>query len=581
MKKTFRSAMLIALTVFVLFSAVACNFLSGISTTEQTGESASTPQESTPFGTTPEPTPEETTPEATTPESTTPEVTTPEITTPEITTPEITTPEVTTPENTTPPEDDPGEDPPMIDLEGYVYRAYVRSNYVGNNPIEDGNPNFQCEDFWYDYATGGEPENALSYAVYLRNQMIEKEYNVKIRQTPQRGNMADEMELFYLNGEYFDLSIILAKSGAQVATMGLLQDLNSLPLLSLQESAYDKNSVRELSIGGKLYFVSGDMNISTLDCLTPTVVNMELYEAFAEGIVEHFGGDLAFTNVYNLVLEGKWTIANMLEIAALASVDCDTSDGALGSSVDDLVGYYQYATSTLYYFYGAGGRLTEINDEGVPEFVIQNEQHQELFNYLFDNMNRNNRDIQYPYGWSAARKANFITNRNTLFTEMSLWDLRKDLYFNADFEYGILPTPTYNEGDDYHSVVHFSNLAHLWAIPTYCKDSLIAQLMMETFVALSDIAVTDSTMDAYYTRTLSFAVALNPNARYAMNIIKNSTVYDIGLLYNWGGFVEELEKLGERIYNNYGSLIYMMPENAIPDLEATIERFINPGLSEN
>ena len=71
-------------------------------------------------------------------------------------------------------------------------------------------------------------------------------------------------------------------------------------------------------------------------------------------------------------------------------------------------------------------------------------------------------------------------------------------------------------------------------------------------------------------------MALNPAARQMMNIIKNSTVYDIALLYNWGGWVQELEKLGESRYNNYGALVSMMQSGAIPELEETIEQFRNP-----
>ena len=571
MKKMLKSAMLICLTVVALLSIVSCEILSDFIPFED----STTPQTET----TAESTPEVTTPEETTPEETTPEETTPEVTTPEETTPEETTPEVTTPDITTP-DDDPSDDP-IIDLDGYVYRAYVRSNKAtGGDPMQDGNPSFYCEDFWYNPAKG-EPEDALSYAVYMRNMAIENTLNVKIEQVNQTRNMAQELADYYVNGQAFDLAIILAKSGAQAATMNLLQDLNSLPGLMLEESFYDQNSIRELSIAGKLYYLSGDMNISTMDCLTPTVVNMELYDNYVESIIEYFDGDITFSNIYNVVASGKWTVDTMLSIAALVSVDADITDGVLGSSEYDQIGYFQYAVSTLYYFYGAGGRLTEINKNGVPEFVIQESRNQEVFDYLFDCMSKSSRYVNYPYGWSGVRKTNFVTNGNTLFTEMSLWDIRKDLYMNGTFEYGILPTPTYKEGGDYHSVVYFSNLAHLWAIPSYCNDSLMAQIMMATLAAASDITLSGSTMDAYYTRILCFTVAPSNGAREVVDIIKNSTVYDIALLYNWGGWVQELEKLGESKSNNYGSLVSVMPNGAIPELEKTIEQFENPGYPQN
>lgn len=578
MKKTIKNAVVLVLTVLVLFSIVACELNAGNKPPEQTGgEGTTTPPESTPFGTTPTPIPDQTTPPesvATTPVITDPIVTDPIVTDPVGTDPIVTDPIVTDPIETTPPGKDP-DDEPLIDLEGYTYRAYVRSNNKTGNPMEDGNPSFYCEDFWVD-PSYGEPEDAISYCVYLRNSTIEREYNVKIRQVEQTRNMAEELTDLFLNGECFDLTIILAKSGAQAATMGLLQDLNSLPALMLEQTAYDQNSIRELSIAGKLYYLSGDMNISTMDCLMPTVVNVERYEMFADVFVEYFENPL-YSNVYNVVSLGEWTTSTLLAMAELASTDADTSDGPLGASRWDDVGYFQYATSTLYYFYGAGGRLTEINENGEPEFVIQKEQNQEIFEYLFYTMNKYNRDVPLPYGYSAARKTHFITNQSTLFTDMTLWDIRKDLYFNCEFAYGILPTPAYNEGDDYRSVVHFSNMAHLWAIPALCGDMFNAQLMMATMAACSDITLADSTMNAYYYRTLYFAVAPDPDARRSLDIIRNSTVYDIGLLYDWGGWVYELEKLGEMYSNNYGSLVSTLPQNAIPQLRKTVEQFINPG----
>ncbi len=569
MKKTLKATLLLCLTVVVLLSVVSCEMLEsflpiGTTTSEET-TAESTPDATTPDETTPEPVTTTAEPVITT----TPE---PIVTTPA---PDETTTEA--PAETTFPDEPPVDNPddPTIDLGGYTYRAYVRSNVNTGNAMQDGNPQFYCEDFWIDSSHC--ETDALSYAVYMRNMAIENTLNVKIEQVSQTRNMAEELALFSQNGESFDLTIILAKSAAQAATQNLLQDLNSLPGLMLEESFYDQNSIRELSIAGKLYYLSGDMNISTMDCLTPTVVNMELYDDYADSIIEYFDGDITFSNIYNVVASGKWTVDTMLSIAVLTSVDADITDGVLGSSEYDQIGYFQYAVSTLYYFYGAGGRLTEINKNGVPEFVIQESRNQDVFDYLFDCMSKNNRYENYPYGWSGARKTNFVNNANTLFTEMSLWDIRKDLYMNGTFEYGILPTPTYKEGGDYHSVVYFSNLAHLWAIPSCCNDSLMAQIMMATLAAASDITLSGSTMDAYYTRILYFTVAPNPGARKAINIIKNSTVYDIALLYNWGGWATELEKLGERTINNYGSLVSVMPNGAIPELEETIEQFKNPG----
>ena len=470
--------------------------------------------------------------------------------------------------------------PEKVDLDGYTYRAYVRSNVATGSSMEDGNPAFYCEDFWVD-PNQGEPEDALSYGVYMRNREIERDYNVKIRQENQTGNMVEELAMFYMNGEGFDLTIILAKSAAVAATQNLLTDLDSLSNLNLDHEAYDQNSIKELAIANKLYFLSGDMNISTMDGITPVVVNMELYSKYVDDIVEQFNGDARYADIYNLVADGRWTVDTMLKIAELASIDVDDTDGNLGAFEWDRVGYFQYNASAIHYFYGMGGRITEMNEECVPEFVIQTENNQELFNYLFDSLHPTQRNVRYPNGFSGPRKQLFVTYGNTLFTDMSLWDIRKDLYQNATFEYGILPTPVYEEGDEYNAVIHFYNTVHLWAIPSLCEDIECAQIMMDVMAAYSNVNKPDSTMDAYYTRTLYFTIAPNPDARRVMDILKNSTVYDIALLYDWSGFETELSELWyRRTTNNYGNLVSLISINAQPRLEETIEQFKNLGYIE-
>ena len=432
------------------------------------------------------------------------------------------------PEETTPEEGEP-EFPDAVDLGGYTYKAYVRSNYSGGIAAFDGNPDFYCEDFWVDL-NKGEPKDAISYSVYQRNQAIEHNYNVKIEQVPQSGNMASELLSFFMDGQKFELTIMLAKSAAQVATRCLLSNLNTMKGLDLSHSAYDPNSIKELSIGDQLYYLSGDMNISTIDNVTATIVNLDLYKKYADDFVAMFG-DSKYQNIYNLVPSKTWTIDTLLLMAEYVT----------NNSQDGDIGYFQYANSTMYYFYGAGGRITKMSDEGYPELAIQEKKNEMIYNYIYDCFNQNNTSFDIPNGYSQARLSSFVLGGYTLFTDMTLWDVRKTVSYGAIFDYGILPIPTYNKGDDYNSLVAFSNCAHLWAIPVYNENEEYAQIMMQAMAAYSDVNREDSTMDTYYTRVLCFTAATDKESREAMDIIKNSMVYDIAILYDWGSWVYTLE----------------------------------------
>ena len=466
--------------------------------------------------------------------------------------------------------------PDIVDLDDYIYRAYVRSNAAtGGDPMADGNPAFFCEDFWVN-PEEGEPEDALAFSVYERNNQIEADYNCKIRQVSQTINMVQELARYMQNGDTFDLTIILAKSAASAATQNLLKEMNGLSSLNLQHEAIDQNARKELSIAGKLYYVSGDMNISALDSVAPTIVNLDRYEQYSESIVKDaFEGDQLYSNIYNIVRAGQWTIENMLKIAAIASVDTDKTDGDLGANPNDAIGYFQYDQNAVYYFYGTGGRITQINEEGVPEFVIKEDQ--DLFDYIFDKLHPTKRTTQkYPHGFSKDRQTHFISNADTLLTDMTLWDVRKSLYKDATFKYGLLPNPVKEAGDSYNSVVYFYNTVHLWAIPNNVEDVETAQLMFNVMAAYSNLNREKSTMDAYYTRTICFLAATDPDARDMMDMIKKATVYDIALLYDWGGWATELSELWfRRTTNNHGSLVLLLPA-AQEELDTTIAKFINP-----
>ena len=588
MKKTFLILLIGVLLICSVGVFASCNVNipsnNDLASSDETTV-ASTPAQTTPAQTTPdETTPEETTPEVTTPEVTTPEVTTPEVTTPEETTPEVTTPEETTPEVTSPEVTTSPSDsllPPPINLGSedapYVYKALVRTGDPSVTEQEQyiiGNNGFACIDFWVD----GDAyyEDAISYATYLKNARIEENYNCRIEQISQQGDMAAQLKTYYLNGQKLDLTIILAKAAANAATQGLLSNLNTMSTLDFTHPSYDQNSIKELAIGDRLYYLSGDMNVSTMEVVAPTVVNLEMYNDYVDYFVELFGNDPTYADIYSLVLNKKWTIDTMLTMATAINCDVDDSDGkALGSQPGDVLGYFAYTGMGLYYFYGSGGRLTEIDEEG--NITLALEKHNNLFDYLFDKFNAKEgaNAAWMPNGYSGPRWDIYSSGR-CLFTEMTLFDIRTQLHRASPFQYGILPNPTYGEGDDYHSVVNFTNCNHLWAIPTKVNNSENAQILMNAFAAYSNVELTDSTMYAYYARTLYFTTAPEAGSREVMDIIKNSMVYDIALLYDWDKMGSIT--LGEMTVSARGSYANNVAnqEEIKEILEETVDQLKNP-----
>ena len=275
-----------------------------------------------------------------------------------------------------------GEDPneqginKYADLDGYVYKAYVRSKNSGNGA-------FFCEDFWVEtYST-----DPLSYAVYQRNMDIEDEYNCRIKQYDSTTEtMYDEMKTFYLDGQTYELGIVLAMGAASCAVSDLLLDVHSLDNIRLENATYDQNSVEQFTMGGKLYYFSGDMNISPLDSASVTIFNTDLFKNYDFGTQL---GDEAYNDLYKMVADGAWTVDAMLAMAELVSVDSDNSGGQLDATLGDTVGYFQYSATAQYYWFGCGARLSEldIEDGGYPSIAYADEKAGEVFNFLYERLN--------------------------------------------------------------------------------------------------------------------------------------------------------------------------------------------------
>ena len=488
----------------------------------------------------------------------------------------------------TAPEGSEIEMPEIVDMGGYTYKAYVR-DFAGTDPdahnaqIQNGNNDYRCVDFWVEEANS--TADVISYAVYGRNQQIENDYNCKIRQVSSDGSQLEFLVSALQNGTGYDLTIMTAKPAAQAATQNLLQDLNATTYMDLSKPSFDQNAIKELSVKDKLFFISGDMNISTMDVAGLSIVNMAFYEDLSESIVnELYEGDQMYNNIYNIVLAKKWTMETLLKIATLANVDIDTSDGELhvlpngvvgNVEVDnkynggDTVGYHQYLYSALWYYYGSGGRITTKDEEGNFQFVIQNDANANLYGYIFDKFNRKvGVNTWIPHESSNILNMNFLTGQ-VLFADCSLFNVRSEIYPKAQFEYGILPIPTSEEGMDYQSVIYFNNWAHLWAIPQMVENQEYAERMMEIMAAYS--SQPDSTMEAYYDRTIYQHAAKDNGSREVMDMIKNSTVYDIALMYpEWGNIETKLIQIPDVYYTEYEYILESL-SNAEEIMQATIE----------
>ena len=468
---------------------------------------------------------------------------------------------------TLPGPDDLFKNDPPLDLGGYTYKGYV--------PMMQNVP--YIEDFEVDYLDHF--STAIDYAAYERNKAIEETYNCRIRQcyATTRG-MYDEMTRFYFNGEKYELAILFASAAATCATVSLLQNVYTLDNINLSHSAYDQNSIEQLAMGGKLHYLSGDMNISTMDWSAVTVFNSDLFDKYD---FVTLCGNGAYDDLYEMVAQGTWTISAMLEMAEVVNVD-GNENGVLNPSEEseDVLGYFAYVASPLYYWYGCGARITSVDsDNGYPTLTFgSDEASKDLFDFLFDSLNNKTEGNEWiASGSNLYHHSSLMANR-LLFSDNVLWNVRKVLHPQNKARYGILPTPKYNEAqEEYHNVVNWPYTGtFLWSIPRLCRDTEKASFVFQLMAEYSHAQ--NGTMQAYFEESLCKDMTTDSGALATMRIIRSSVTYDIFLLYNWGNLIFPLIRdLGTADENLYEKTITAEALDVVlADMNLTLERFKHP-----
>ncbi len=375
--------------------------------------------------------------------------------------------------------------------------------------------------------------DGLNQAIKNRNNLVEERFGIRIREirTESSGDMLSKLRTNAVAGmSEYDVIMPYMGDAAKVAQEGLLYDLCTLPYIHLTEAYYDQGSVKDLSINGKNYFITGDLSLLTYDVTHVLVFNKDV---IAERHLE---------NPYELVQSGEWTIDKLHEMARGITAD---TDGEVGMSCNDTYGFLVNKNFISSMFIGAGQRFSVKNGSDEPELAVYSAASTSVFDKIFQLVNDQQASglIDKQGGsfatsaaaagktvWEAATDA--ITDKRVLFRAVSLNSILT--LGEQDCNFGILPTPKYMvEQDQYYCRVS-TLYATCIAIPVNARDaemsSVIADAMMQ--------ASTDTVKDAYIEVIMKDRKIRDDESEEMLDLIFASRVYDFGSVYNWGGAYE-------------------------------------------
>ncbi len=381
---------------------------------------------------------------------------------------------------------------------------------------------YYCEDVVPNaYST---TDASLSEAVAKRNDEILKKYGVTIVAHPVADVMTDLKEDISSDLCQYDSALIFMPSAASLAQEGYLWDLNEFSdYLHFDQPWWDQSASESLSIGGKLFFNTGDISIMPKIVSTAITFNKEILKKnFPE------------VDLYQMVKDKKWTFDKMVEMSRVVTGDTDGTSGmthadtwGLSASYGDVAGFY----------IGAGKNYIAKDADDLPVIAIDNTSSVTVLKKILETLQLKDEWCFHcdplPANERWVVSLDIFGQNRALFRTSAFSAIKKLRAYDDAQEFGIVPNPLVTEEQDEYFTYCSAKYAYAAVIPTSLQgtDAEYAAFMLEAMAYGGRKYITP----AYYETTLKYRDLRDDESGEMLDIVFSNVVYDLGIIYEFGG----------------------------------------------
>lgn len=433
-------------------------------------------------------------------------------------------------------------DVPASDFDGYQFRIMSRGT--------------EHEKFTaVDIASDGPNGEPINDAVYERNLRIEENFNAPVTNVAIQFPAVNMKKFIMAGDDAADLVTDALGDLASLLTANYLVDFNRLQYIDFDKPWWDRNLTLGLSILNKIYMMTGD--ISIMDNTGTWIIG------FNKDMVDKYHLEIP----YGPVNKGTWTYDKMYDMMKPVHADLDGN-----GQMDD---FDQYAfVSESYNTYallvGSGAVITSKDENDLPFLSIYGDNTLLALEKVFDLMldpDMTLLDInvkgKYTHVFNECINKNFGEGR-ALFWMGSMKVV--EILRGYDVNFGLLPTPKLSEEQkNYHNSYSTYNCT-AYSVPITNTDLERTGILTEAMAAYSS----DTLTPAYYGITLKTKSLRDTDSEAMLDLVFASRLYDLGAVFNWGGFINTFADMTARKNRDFAS-VYAKAE---PNAQAAIEKFI-------
>ena len=400
-----------------------------------------------------------------------------------------------------------------------------------------------------------ETGQALNDSIFRRNRRIEERFGFTLVQRDFQGAgfVRDAARPSIAAGaDDFDLAMINPMYAVIMAQDGHIVMLDTLPHIDLSQPWWDQDMIRDFSIGGRVFFATGDFSFNHYSVTIGTLFNKQIH------------ADLGLDCPYTLVHEGRWTLERFAEMGRAGLVDLN------GDGIFDRNDQWGLAATTANYtqaiMNGLGARYITKDANDIPVLNLNTQGFIERFQTAFDVLTE---------GWvfDYSRPNTGETAFNMFSTNRALFwinPIHRAVDLRAmDNDFGILPQPKLNEQQPYH--ISATVVPHVKTIPVTAPDLERTGIILEALNAESRM----TTLHIYYDIMLVNQV-MNRDEESAgmLEIMFSNRVYELGRLY-WNTQVADPIQHAMRDFNReIVSVIEAREAAAVAAIDAAISTFL-------
>ena len=375
-------------------------------------------------------------------------------------------------------------------------------------------------------------EDNISNAVYERNDMIREKYDVIIKEFKEAVAQHDGKVKTEVSAPTGDFSAIITSAAisSTLASSGYLWDLNAddIEYMDFTKSWWDQRMVEGMSIGERLYSVTGDLLTADNDATFAILFNKDL------------ATDARLPNLYDLVETKQWTLDKFYEFEQTTKQDKD-GNGKLEYN-SDICGFAYTQDSPYCMLYAGGVKVTAKDEHDEPIYMLdvgRADDIAEKCRLIFSK--------EYTVDMNNTGDGTYIADvgqicfggKHALFFGECLQCVTRMRGF--DVEFGILPYPMFDTNQPgYYSVMHATG--SMVSIPRSVVESSKVSLTMVTSMleAMSCFAQPTLT-EQYYEINLKSKHSKDAESGPMIDKILASRVCDLAYYYGWGnGIVSQL-----------------------------------------